>query len=249
MNDDLLVVQQVRHHFSDSFGRLSDCCLEVPELRVRRGEFLVVTGPSGSGKSTLLNLIGGFLRPLKGLILKNGKPVTGPGPDRITVFQDHAIFPWYTALENTAYGLRAQGLSRQDAEEKAMEALRTVRLEHSAHLYPAALSGGMRQRVALARALALAPDILLLDEPFASVDETGRSHLREELLRLWHQFGWTIIMVTHDLHEAASLADRIAVLHAPPKGLTSLFDIDEARPRSASVIARIHQDILHAMQS
>ena len=249
MNDDLLVIQQVRQSFSDPFGKTSACCLDVSELRVRRGEFFVITGPSGSGKSTLLNLIGGFLRPSEGLLLKNGKPVTGPGPDRITVFQDHAIFPWYTALENTAYGLRAQGLSKQDAETKALDALRMVRLESAAHQYPAAMSGGMRQRVALARALALAPDILLLDEPFASVDEAGRAHLREELLRLWRQFGWTIVMVTHDLHEAVTLADRIAVLHAPPKGLTHLFDIDEARPRSASVIDRIHQELLHAMQS
>ena len=249
MCDDLLVISGVQHHFSGRFANERPCRLFVPELRVRRGEFLVITGPSGSGKSTLLNLIGGFFLPSSGSILKNGQPITGPGPDRITVFQDHAIFPWYTALQNTAYGLRAQGLPKREAEARAMEALRMAKLEEAAHLYPSELSGGMRQRVALARALALAPDILLLDEPFASVDEASRAHLREELLRLWAQCGWTVIMVTHDLHEAVTLADRVALLHTPPRGLGQIFEIREARPRTPSLLQHLHAEILSGLQS
>ena len=250
LHDSILHIRQLQHSFATTGGQLRRS-LCIPELSVRRGELLVVTGPSGSGKSTLLNLIGGFLSPSSGSLLLNGKAIASPGPDRIVVFQDHAIFPWFTALQNTAYGLRGAGMPKAEAHAKALEALRMVGLDSAANLYPAELSGGMRQRVALARALALSPDILLLDEPFASVDEAGRARLRSELLHLWKRFGWTIIMVTHDLPEALMLADRIALLLPPPHGLAHIYDISHARPRNieSPFFQHLHQELFSAMKA
>ena len=133
MTPDILHIRGICHTYSDAKNKRY-CSLSIPELRVRRGEFLVVTGPSGSGKSTLLNLIAGFFLPSKGEVLKKGSPISGPGPDRVMVFQDHAIFPWFTALQNAAYGLRGQGMSRREAEERAMEALALTGLADAAHL-------------------------------------------------------------------------------------------------------------------
>ena len=249
MTPDILHIRGICHTYSDAkSGRY--CSLSIPELSVRRGEFLVVTGPSGSGKSTLLNLIAGFFLPSKGKVLKNGSPIAGPGPDRVMVFQDHAIFPWFTALQNAAYGLRGQGIGRKEAEQRAMEALVLTGLADAAHLYPAELSGGMRQRVALSRALAMNPDILLLDEPFASVDEAGRAHLQDELLQLWERFRWTVVMVTHDLKEAVQLADRVVMLHTPPRGMDRVFDVDIPRPRRADspAVRTLHDSLLLALK-
>ena len=231
MNHDILQIRDICHTYSDAQSGLY-CSLSIAELCVRKGEFLMVTGPSGSGKSTLLNLIAGFFLPSKGQVLKNGESIQGPGPDRFMVFQDHAVFPWLTALQNVAYGLRGHGVAKKEAEERAMEALSLVGLADSSRQLPAALSGGMRQRVALARALAMNPDILLLDEPFSSVDEAGRSKLRAEVLALWERFRWTVIMVTHDLSEAVQMGDRIVMLHSPPRGMERVFDLRHIpRPR------------------
>lgn len=201
--------------------------LILQKLDVRRGEFLAIAGPSGGGKTTLINLLAGFQKPDSGTILKNGLPLPPPGPDRMPVFQDHALFPWYTVAENVAYGLR--GFSKTEISHRVEMALEMVGLADSARLYPMELSGGMRQRAALARALVPEPEILLLDEPFASLDEGLRRHLNGELLRLWREYGPTIIMVTHNLREAALLADRIAVLLPPPTGLARIFAIDTPR--------------------
>lgn len=232
MHPEILYLSGVRHVFPDPATRGKREVLNVPELRVHRGEFLAVLGPSGGGKSTLINLIAGFFPPSGGNIFKNRQIVRGPGPDRVVVFQDHAVFPWYTALENAAYGLRGQKYSRKKAKEKALEALRLVGLADFAQAYPATLSGGMRQRVALARALALQPDILLLDEPFASLDAATRTRLQDELLHLRDLWRPTIIMVTHSPAEAVYLADRVALLHPPPHGLDRIFSVPVPRPRN-----------------
>lgn len=232
MSEEILHIDNVKFFFPDPSGKGSREALSIPQLVVRRGEFLSLTGPSGSGKSTLIHLIAGFLTPSEGTILKNGNPISGSGPDRIVVFQKHALFPWLTVFDNVVYGLRRTRLSRTEQKVRVLETLNMIGLSDFAHAYPATLSGGMCQRVALARALVLRPDILLLDEPFASLDATNRLRLQEELLALWESHHWTVIQVTHQLDEAIYMADRVAVIFPPPRGMGFLLDIDIPRPRS-----------------
>ncbi|WP_225073258.1 ABC transporter ATP-binding protein [Desulfuromonas sp. CSMB_57] len=226
-----LVLHQVGKIFPGQGRQGGITALDSLDLEIRRGEFVAVVGPSGCGKSTLIDLLAGFTRPTCGSIMTGSRPVSGPGPDRVVVFQDHAVLPWYTALGNVAYGLRRQGVPKGEAKRRAREALVRVGLEEFLHAHPAALSGGMRQRVALARAMVLNPEILLLDEPFAALDAVTRARLQDELTVLWQEFGWTVIFVTHTLAEAVYLADRVVVLERPPAGLRGIETIDLPRPR------------------
>jgi NitT/TauT family transport system ATP-binding protein len=194
---------------------------QVPALRgvsitTQPGEFVVVVGPSGCGKSTLLNVAAGMLLPDKGTASLDGKPITGPGPDRAMVFQDHGLFPWLTALQNVEFGLRMADVPRRDRRDRAQAALKMVHLSNSAEKLVHELSGGMRQRVAIARALVMDPAVLLMDEPFASLDAQTRTLLHEQLQDLWCRTRKTILFVTHSVGEAVRLADRIVVLHAHP---------------------------------
>ncbi len=231
--DVLVRMRALRLSWPDPAGRGLREALCVQELDVHRGEILALTGPSGSGKSTLINLVAGFVQPTSGELLYKGAPVRGSGPDRVVVFQNHALFPWLTAFENVAYGLRIQKVPWPEIRQRVEEALTLTGLSDFAKAWPAALSGGMCQRVALARALVLRPEILLLDEPFASLDAVNRSLLQEEVLRLWQHFHWTIVQVTHRVEEAVLMADRVALLLPPPKGLVQVTDISLARPRRA----------------
>lgn len=226
-----LELRGVRKVFPGQGRQQAVCALDGLDLTVARGEFLAIVGASGGGKSTLIDLIAGFIRPTAGSILADGRPIRAPGPDRVVVFQDHAVFPWYTALGNVAYGLRRQGLGRREAKRRAADALRHVGLGKFLHAHPVSLSGGMRQRVALARALVLQPRILLLDEPFAALDAVTRARLQDELTALWHEYGWTVVFVTHNLAEAVYLADRVALLDSPPDGICGMHPIDVERPR------------------
>lgn len=232
MNKEILCINNVKMYYPDPSGKGPREALHIQHLTVHRGEFLSLTGPSGSGKSTLIHLIAGFLTPSEGIILKNGAPLSGSGPDRIVVFQKHALFPWLTVFDNVAYGLRRTCLARAEQKARILDALDMIGLSDFAKAYPATLSGGMCQRVALARALVLRPDILLLDEPFASLDATNRLKLQDELLTLWESHHWTVIQVTHQLDEAIYMADRVAVIFPPPQGMGFLLDIDIPRPRS-----------------
>lgn len=233
MNSDapLLELRGVRKAFVCDGRDEPVIALDGLDLTVAAGEFVAVVGPSGSGKSTLLDLVAGFDRPTAGTVLLRGKPIAGPSPDRVVVFQDHAVFPWLTALGNVAYGLRRQGLGRKQTREQAMDALSRMGLAAFARAYPATLSGGMRQRVALARALVLRPRILLLDEPFAALDAVTRRRLQDELVALWQAYGWAVIFVTHALSEAVTLAGRVVVLDRPPAGLCADRSIEVPRPR------------------
>jgi NitT/TauT family transport system ATP-binding protein len=226
-----LALHRVRKVFPGQGRQGEVVALAGIDLKVSRGEFVAIVGPSGCGKSTLIDLVAGFTLPTAGSVVANGRQVSGPGPDRVVVFQDHAIFPWYTALGNVAYGLRRQGVPRHGARSRAHEALARVGLGEFAHAYPATLSGGMRQRVALARALVLRPEILLLDEPFAALDSGTRFRLQDELAGLWQDFGWTVLFVTHTLDEAVYLADRVVVLDRSPAGVRAIESIDLPRPR------------------
>jgi NitT/TauT family transport system ATP-binding protein len=209
-------------------------------LDVRRGELLCFIGPSGCGKTTLLNIIGGLIRPSAGEAKVNGKPVNGPAPKEIAfVFQENTLFPWNTVLDNIKVGLEFQGVPPADRQARAEEAIEAVGLNDFAHNYPHQLSGGMKQRASLARALSLKTDILLMDEPFAALDEQTRMYLGEELSALLATTNKTIILVTHSLSEAVFLSDRVAVMTARPAEIKATIEIPEAHPRDPAFMASL----------
>jgi NitT/TauT family transport system ATP-binding protein len=201
-------------------------------LSVREGEFVCLIGPSGCGKTTLLHLVAGFIQPSEGSVRFDGKPVRAPGPERGVVFQEYALFAWMTSRQNVEFGLRMQGVPKQERRERAREALAKVGLDRAADRYPHELSGGMRQRVAVARALVNGPRVLLMDEPFAAVDAITRATLQEDLIRLWQQTGISIIFVTHNIDEAVFLAQRVVVMRPHPGSVKEILDIDLPYPRS-----------------
>ena len=202
-------------------------------LEIADGEFLVIVGPSGCGKSTLLNLIAGLEEPSEGQILVDGKPVTGPGYDRLMLFQEHALFPWLNVLHNVEFGLkRKKNLNRQERREVARYYLSLVRLDKFENSYIHELSGGMRQRVALARALAPNPQILLMDEPFGALDALTRDELYFYLQEIWQKTKKTIVFVTHNVREAACLGDRVCVFSNRPGRIKNSFWIKLPRLRN-----------------
>jgi NitT/TauT family transport system ATP-binding protein len=199
--------------------------LEDVTLDVRAGEFLTLVGPSGCGKSTLLDLLGGLTAPTSGQILLDGRPITGPARDRGVVFQQYALFPWRTALQNISFGLEIAGVRSSERTEKARHYLDLVGLSAFANRYPHELSGGMKQRVAIARSLAYDPDVLLMDEPFAALDAQTRETLQIELLRIWRATAKTIIFITHGIDEAVVLGQRVAIMTARPGRIRQVVDI------------------------
>ena len=201
-------------------------------FEARPGEFVALLGPSGCGKSTLLNLLSGFLAPKRGSISVNAHPVRPEMPELGYVFQSPQLFPWLTALNNVAFGLRMRAdISPAVREEKARNALALVGLAEAANRFPHQLSGGMQQRVSLARTLAMEPTLLLMDEPFAALDAISRQKMNEELLQLWSSLKQTVVFITHDIDEAVFLADRVVVLGKAPQGVQSTVPIDLPRPR------------------
>ncbi len=202
------------------------------DLDVADGEFVVVVGPSGCGKTTLINAIAGLIRPTRGRILVDGKPVSAPGPDRALVFQDYALLPWRTTWGNVKFGIEMQrGRSGALSEDAIARAIELVGLRGFEHSYPHELSGGMRQRVGLARALVAEPQVLLMDEPFAALDAMTREVMGGELEAIVEQSGRTAIFITHSIDEAISLADRIVVASARPGRIKEIVSVDLPRPR------------------
>jgi NitT/TauT family transport system ATP-binding protein len=199
---------------------------------VRKREFVSVIGPSGCGKSTLIRILAGLDRPSSGEVRLDGKPVHGPGSDRGMVFQGYTLFPWLSVKQNVMFGPRMKKVPSRQAEQRAFEWLRLVGLEDFADHYPNQLSGGMKQRVAIARALANQPRILLMDEPFGSLDAQTRSSMQSHLLRVWESVDVTILFITHDLDEATLLSDRIVVLRSNPGTVLEVIDVPVPRPRS-----------------
>jgi NitT/TauT family transport system ATP-binding protein len=209
--------------------------LNAVSLGVRKGELLCLIGPSGCGKSTLLNIIGGLVPPTAGEVRVNGHPVHGPTPREIAyVFQENTLFPWNTILDNIMVGLEFQGVPAAERRERAMDAIEAVGLTDFANNYPHQLSGGMKQRASLARALSLRTDILLMDEPFAALDEQTRTYLGEELSVLLATTNKTIVLVTHSLSEAVFLADRVVVMTARPAEIKATIEVKAAHPREPS---------------
>lgn len=211
--------------------RTSHLALTDISLDVADGEFVSILGPSGCGKSTLLYIVGGFVQPTRGSVAVDGKPVTGPGPDRGPVFQEFALFPWKTVLGNVMYGPLERGMARSKAEEKARALIALVHLTGYENFYPKELSGGMKQRVAIARTLAYGPSILLMDEPFGALDAHTRTGMQKELLEIWERDRKTVLFVTHSVEEAVFLSDRVVVLTRSPGRIKETIKIDLPRPR------------------
>lgn len=197
-------------------------------FQASRSDRLVLLGPSGCGKSTLLKAVGGFLKPAEGSISLDGQKISGPGPDRMMVFQEtDQLLPWKTVRQNVAFALTASGkAAKDDADNLALAAIRTVKLEKFADAYPHTLSGGMKQRVAIARCLAMKPQIILMDEPFAALDALTRRQMQEELLELWDRSRFTMIFVTHSIEEAILLGNRIVLLSPHPGEVKEIINVD-----------------------
>jgi NitT/TauT family transport system ATP-binding protein len=204
------------------FTALDDITLDV-----KSGEFLALVGPSGCGKSTLLDLLGGLETPTSGRILLDGRPILGPARDRGIVFQQCALFPWRTAVQNVEFGLDIAGLKSKARREKALHYLDLVGLSAFANRYPHELSGGMKQRVAIARSLAYDPEVLMMDEPFAALDAQTRETLQSELLRIWRRTGKTIVFITHGIDEAVVLGQRVAVMTSRPGRIKQIVEVPE----------------------
>ena len=205
--------------------------LDNLSLEVRTGELVTIVGTSGCGKSTFLRLVAGLTEVSSGLIEVDGRPVTGPGPDRGMVFQSYTLFPWLTALDNIKFVLKKQAMKKQEQEDAARHYLDLVGLSGFDKAYPAQLSGGMKQRVAIARAMAYNPAILLMDEPFGALDAQTRQLMQELLLKVWAESNTTILFITHDVDEAIFLADRVYVMTARPGRIKQELVIDLPRSR------------------
>ncbi len=207
--------------------------LQPSSFEVREGEFLVLVGPSGCGKSTLLNLIAGFEFPTRGQVTVDGKPVTGPGFDRMVMFQEHALFPWLNVIDNVIFGLKRKAkLSAAERREVARYYLKLVRLSRFENAFIHELSGGMKQRVALARALAPNPRILLMDEPFGALDALTRERLYSQVQEIFSRTRKTIIFVTHNVREAVCLGDRVLVFSSRPGRIKREIMVNLPRPRT-----------------
>jgi NitT/TauT family transport system ATP-binding protein len=222
-------------------------------LDVQQGDFVSVVGPSGCGKTTILNMVAGFIPHSGGEMLLNGKAISGPGPERGVVFQSFALFPWKSVLDNVGFGPKMRGVPKAERDKIAHEYLALAGLSHAANRYPNELSGGMQQRVGVVRALANNPEVLLMDEPFASVDAQTRMTLQEELTRIWQARKPTVIFVTHDVAEAVFLANRVVVLS---KGRV-LDQVEVALPRPRvwdgliedETFKRLSAQVLHMVRS
>ncbi len=219
--------------------------LDDVSIDIRKGEFVCLLGPSGCGKSTLLSIIGGMLQQTAGTVAVNGAPVSGPRPDEIAyVFQESTLFPWFTVLENFRLALKFRGTEDTAWHDRAMQSLSAVGMEQFANHYPKQLSIGMKQRINLARGLCVGSEVLLLDEPFAALDEQTRMVLGEDLSILLARRGKTIVFVTHSLAEAVFLADRIVVMTARPGKIKANIAVPEPHPRSPDfMLTDAFQDI------
>ena len=210
--------------------------LDTTNLTLRPGEFTAFIGPSGCGKSTLLNVIAGFVEPTTGTVNVDGEKILKPTPDIGVVFQNFALFPWFSALGNVKFPLKRLQITRAERRERALFALEEVGLSEHVHKYPGQLSGGMKQRVAIARTLVSHPKVLLMDEPFGALDAQTRVSMHELLLSLWERRRQTVMFVTHDVNEALVLADTVYVMSAAPGRIIKKLVVDSARPRSVEEI-------------
>ena len=226
-------LEGVGKEFTARGGRV--VALEAIDLTIAPKEFAAILGPSGCGKSTLLNMVAGFDVPTRGHVRASGATVDGPDPRRAVVFQEAALFPWYTVLDNTKFGPKTCGVPATIYEPRVTAVLEQVGLTGFERHYPAELSGGMKQRVAIARVLVMEPEMLLMDEPFGSLDAQTRSVMQELLLSVWERSHQTVLFITHDIEEALLLADSVSVMTARPGRIKKRLTVELPRPRSLEV--------------
>ncbi|MFO0571796.1 MAG: ABC transporter ATP-binding protein [Polyangiaceae bacterium] len=231
-----IALRNVEKTFTGRDGKhtaLAGVSLEIPS-----GAFVCLLGPSGCGKTTVLNLIAGFEQPDRGVVEVGGQPVTEPGPDRVVMFQDPALFPWLSVEENVAFPLSQRSLSRSERDQRVEEALRVVHLYKFRKAQPHELSGGMRARTAIARALVMEPKVLLMDEPFAALDAQTRELLQQEVERVWQQTRATVVFVTHDNREAVRLATTVVVMGTRPGSVKLELPVEADLPRPRDALDR-----------
>lgn len=237
MAADLIVARGLRKEFP---GRLDrdppTVALEALDLRIAEHEVACIVGPSGCGKTTLLNMIAGFERPTSGQLSVRGVPIAGPSPERGVVFQQAALFPWLSVWDNVVLGPRMRGADRTRLATEAERVLASVGLAGFETHYPYQLSGGMRQRVQIARVLVASPDVMLMDEPFGSLDAQTRIVMHEVMLSVWAEYKPTIFFITHDVEEALILADHVYIMSRRPGRLKAQIKVPFARPRSYGLI-------------
>ena len=233
MIDQKIQVQHISKTFelgSERFDALGDV-----SLTVRENEFITVVGPSGCGKSTLMNILAGLEEPTSGTAHVDGIEVDGPSPERGVIFQQYALFPWLTVRQNVEFGLKTAKVPAAERRQRAQHFIDMVDLSDFADSLPKTLSGGMKQRCAIARAYAMNPSILLMDEPFGALDALTRVRMQEHLLQTWEQEKRTIVFITHDVDEAAFLANRVVVMAARPGRIDRIIDVDLPYPRTEQV--------------
>lgn len=230
----LLAIDDISVRFQSADSDL--VAVDRMSFEVRRGEFISIIGPSGCGKSTLFNVIGGLLSPTEGRVLVRGQPIRGPHRAIGMVFQEESTFPWRTVLDNVAFPLEVRGIGRAERYEQARRRIALVGLAGFESRYPSELSGGMRQRVSIARTLVSEPEILLMDEPFASLDEQTRLLLGDKVLQIQQELDQTSLLITHSITEAVQLSDRIIVMTYRPGRIKRVIPIDLARPRTSDVV-------------
>jgi nitrate/nitrite transport system ATP-binding protein len=226
-------------------GNLASQVLKNINLRIDKGEFISIIGHSGCGKSTVLNIVAGLLDPSLGVVILDGKEVSGPGPDRGMVFQNHSLLPWLTVFENVEVAVNKvfkRSMSKAERREWIEHNLKLVSMGHALDKYPQEISGGMKQRVGIARALAMKPKVLLLDEPFGALDALTRAHLQDEVMRIQADLGNTMMMITHDVDEAVLLSDRIVMMtNGPSATIGEILSVDLPRPRDRIALADDHE--------
>lgn len=226
---DVIVCKSLEKTFQTARGPVE--VIGDVSLRVQENEFLVLFGPGQCAKSTVINCLSGLEPVTGGTVSVNGKPVTGPGPDRGVVYQRIALFPWLTVMQNVEYGPKMRGIPKKERREKAQYYINLVGLQGFENSFPSKLSGGMRQRVGIARAYCNEPKVLFMDEPFGHLDAQTRYLMQEDLMRIWEKEKRTIVFVTNNIEEAVYLADRIVVLTNCPTRIKREYIIDLPRPR------------------
>ncbi|HKS85114.1 MAG TPA: ABC transporter ATP-binding protein [Pseudolabrys sp.] len=233
-DDAILIADSIAVEFQTAEGPV--IAVDDVSLKVRPGEFLSIIGPSGCGKSTLFNVIGGLLNQHKGVVSVAGETISGPHKSIGMVFQEESTFPWRTVADNVAFPLELTGMAKSGRAERARHFIKMVGLEGFENRYPGELSGGMRQRVSLARTLASEPKILLMDEPFAALDEQTRLLLGDKVLQIQQQLNQTTLLITHNITEAVQMSDRILVMTYRPGKVKRIVDINLPRPRNSEIV-------------
>lgn len=235
MNKAVFSIKNVCTSFKDPKSGVVLPVLDDLSLEIKSGEFISIIGPSGCGKTTLLSHMGGFLRPDSGSVCYKGAPVLAPHPERPVIFQEYGLFPWKTVLGNVEFPIKARGVPAAERSKMARKYINMVHLRGFENTYPQQLSGGMKQRAGIARALACLPEAVLMDEPFASLDNITREIMQGEIIRLWNEVGKTFVLVTHHLEEAIFMSRRVVVMSARPSRIKESVEIDLPEPRTQEV--------------